>query len=70
MDRTNTLMYLYGNTYESKNRFIEIIRFSFETINSINYWEQYLDNNWNTSAPKLIDNAIILLEKDKRQYIT
>lgn len=61
MDRTNTLMYLYGNTYESINKFVEINQLSFEIINSIANWTQYLDNNWNTSAPKLIDNAIILL---------
>jgi hypothetical protein len=61
MDRTNTLMYLYGTTYESIFRYKEIIQFSFEVINSIDNWTQYLDNNWNTSAPKLIDNAIILM---------
>ena len=61
MDRTNTLMYLYNNTYESINRFVEISQFSFEVINSIENWAQYLDNIWNTSVPKLIDNSIILI---------
>jgi hypothetical protein len=61
MDRTNTLKYLYNNTYDSINRYVEVIELSFEVINNIENWTQYLDNTWNTSAPKLIDNAIILI---------
>lgn len=61
MDRTNTLKYLYNNTYDPINRYVEIIQFSIEVINSIANWKQYLDNTWNTSAPKLVDNAIILI---------
>lgn len=61
MDRTNTLTYIYGNTNESINKYIEIIEFSFDIIESINDWNGYLDNQWNVSPPKIIDNAIILL---------
>ena len=61
MDRRNTLNYLYGNTSESPNKYIEIIRLSYEIMNEHEYFETYMDDGWNTSVPKLIDNAIILL---------
>lgn len=61
MDRMNTLSYFYGNTGESLNKYIEIIELSYEIINRPENWENYLDNNWNTTVPKMIDNAIILL---------
>ncbi len=61
MDRTNTLSYFYGNTGESLNRYIEIIEFSLEIINMPEKWENYLDDRWNSTVPKMIDNAIILL---------
>ena len=61
MDRRNTLNYLYGNTGESPNKYIEIIRLSYEIMNKHENFEKYIDDDWNTSVPKLIDNAIILL---------
>ena len=61
MDGRNTLSYLYGNTMESTDRYIEIIKFSQDIINMPENWEKYLDDEWNTTVPKLIDNAIILL---------
>lgn len=61
MDGLNTLHFLYNNTNESKNKYLEIVEFSFEIINDIENWSQYLDNNMNTTATKLVDNAIILL---------
>ncbi len=61
MDRTNTLQYLFTNTYESTNRYLDIIRFSFEVMQQSVGFEKYLDDHWNQSIPKLIDNAIILL---------
>lgn len=61
MDRTNTLSYLYGNTGESENKYIEICQFAFEIMQSSNNYQQFLDNQWNTTIPKMIDNAIILL---------
>jgi hypothetical protein len=61
MDGLNTLNYIYNNTNESIKKYLEIVEFSFEIINSIDNWAQYLDNNMNASAPKLVDNAIILL---------
>ncbi len=61
MDRTNTLSYFYGNMGESSNKYIEIIEFSLEIINMPEKWENYLDDRWNSTVPKMIDNAIILL---------
>ena len=61
MDGLNTLNYLYGNTGESPNKYIEIIRLSYEIMNKHEIFEKYIDNDWNTSVPKLIDNAIISL---------
>lgn len=61
MDGMNTLSYFYGNTGESLNKYIEIIKLSYEIISRPENWENYLDNNWNTTVPKMIDNAIILL---------
>lgn len=61
MDRMNTLRYLYGNTNESENKFVEITDFSFEIIRETDNCHQFLDDLWNTSIPKMIDNAILLL---------
>lgn len=61
MDRQNTLDYFYGNTGESWNKYAEIIEVSFEIMSMPEDWASYIDNNWNVSPPKIIDNAIILL---------
>jgi hypothetical protein len=61
MDRTNTLQKLYGNTAESKNKFLEVLEFSYDILGGIQNPQQYLDNQWNTSETKLVDNAIILM---------
>lgn len=66
MDRTNTLAYLYGEnakTYESMKRYRDIIEFSYKIINRKDNWSEYRDNRWNTTAPKMIDNAIIMIKK-------
>jgi hypothetical protein len=61
MDRNNTLTYFYGNTGESENKYLEIFKFSYELTKSNPNFMSLLDNNWNTSIPKMIDNAIILI---------
>lgn len=61
MDRQNTLQYFYGNTNESIYKYMEIMDFSFEILRDRTKVEIHLDNEWNRSVPKLIDNAIILL---------
>ena len=61
MDRTNTLQKLYRNTAESKNKFLEILEFTYDIIGAIQNPHQYLDHQWNTFETKLVDNAIILM---------
>ena len=61
MDRKNTLGYFYGNSNESLNKYIEIIELSHEIIRMPEDWKSCLDDKWNTTVPKMIDNAIILL---------
>jgi hypothetical protein len=46
---------------ESKNKFLEILEFSYEVIEGIQNPRQYLDDHWNTSEMKLVDNAIIMM---------
>ncbi len=61
MDGTNTLNYLYGNTGESVNKYIEITQLSFDIMQTPIDFDQFFDNHWNTTIPKMIDNSIILL---------
>jgi len=62
MDGRNTLQFLYNNTNDSINKYLDAIRFQFEIMRQSIQFEKYLDNRWNQSIPKLIDNAIILLK--------
>jgi hypothetical protein len=64
MDTTYTLKYLYGSNGESPKRFTEINKFVFNTKNRIHNINQYLDDNWNTTSTKIIDNAIMLLVRE------
>jgi hypothetical protein len=61
MDGKNTLQYLYGNTYGSAEKYREILAFSFDVMAQDVDFAQHLDDQWNPTLPKLIDNAIILL---------
>jgi uncharacterized protein YajQ (UPF0234 family) len=61
MDRNNTLMYFYGNIGESEHKYLEIIQFSHEILKNNPSFVTLLDNNWNTTVAKMIDNAIILI---------
>jgi hypothetical protein len=61
MDRRNTLMYFYNNTDESPERYLNIIRGSFELVGEIGRDKEFfIDDEWNRTIPKTIDNAIIL----------
>ena len=62
MDRRNTLQFFYGNTGESPEKYLEIIELTFEIMAVGEYWPDYLDDVWNTSVPKMIDNAVLLIE--------
>jgi len=61
MDRKNTLEYFYGNPSESRHKYLEIIQISHEIGENNPQFSSLLDNNWNTTIPKMIDNAIILI---------
>jgi hypothetical protein len=61
MDRRNTLRKLYGNTGESKSKFVELLEFLYDTLQGIPNPQRYLDERWNTCETKLVDNAIILM---------
>jgi len=61
MDRTNTLQYFYNNTGESFTRFWEIFEFSYYFAKENIEWTKIINTGkWNTTIPKIIDNAIIL----------
>jgi len=64
IDRKYSLTYFYGNTGDSLNKYLEIIRFSHRLAKQDINWANYIDKqNWNTGIPKIIDNAIILKNK-------
>jgi len=58
MDRQNTLNFFFGNTNESKEKFLDIIECTYYITQEINL-SKFLDDEWNQSVPKIIDNAII-----------
>jgi hypothetical protein len=58
MDRQNTLNFFFGNTGESKHKFLKILECSYDIAKKVNL-RQFLDNKWNQSITKAIDNAII-----------
>lgn len=62
MDGKNTLQFFYGNSGESSNKYMEIIQLTFDIMAMNENWQAYMDNIWNTSVPKMIDNAILLIE--------
>lgn len=61
MDRSNTLQYLYGNSSESAKKYGEIMAFCFDVMRQPVDFQRYFDDQWNQTIPKLVDNAIILL---------
>jgi hypothetical protein len=58
IDRQNTLNFFYGHTNELESYFIRIFDYSHEIAQRIDL-RQFLDDTWNLSVPKVIDNAII-----------
>jgi hypothetical protein len=62
IDGENVLDYFYGNAGESYSKYLEVINFQFEVMNRLKNPESYLDEKWNTTIPKMIDNAIILIQ--------
>lgn len=61
MDGKNTLMYFWNNTSESKSKYLQLIKWSYKmAVRQDVVWDDYLDEGWNSTIPKIIDNAIIL----------
>jgi len=61
MDRQNTLRYFYNNqTSESYNKFLDIFIFCHNICNENINWNNILNNGWNSTVPKIVDNAIII----------
>jgi hypothetical protein len=65
MDGMNTLMFLDGNTSESKKKYREVIQFSSNVRSALGQhniaWTERLDDGWNSNIPKIIDNAIMFV---------
>jgi hypothetical protein len=65
MDGLNTLMFLYGNTSESKHKYLQITQFSSDVRSAVERrqinWAERLDDGWNSSIPK------IMSERTKQQ---
>jgi hypothetical protein len=62
MDSKNTLKYFYGYEAESGRKYMEIMQLGLEVMGSPEEtWDAYLDDGWNATIPKLIDNAVLLL---------
>jgi hypothetical protein len=62
MDLSNTLQFLYGDHSESVSKYLEVAAMTFDVMAMPVNWHMYLDDVWNTSVPKMIDNALILIE--------
>jgi len=58
MDPQNTLNFFFRNTGESKSRFLTVFERSYQIAKAIDLGP-FLDEEWNLSKPKVIDNAII-----------
>lgn len=58
MDGQNTLNFFFGNTSESRNKFLSILECSYHIAKEVDL-RQFLDRKWNLSITKVIDNAII-----------
>ena len=50
-----------GNYYPFGKKYIELTKFSLDIMRTIGNCNQFLDDQWNTTISKMIDNSIILL---------
>lgn len=57
IDRVNILEYFYGNRGTSRKRFLELFEASWQVSQKTDL-PQHVDDNFNLSEPKVIDNAI------------
>jgi len=58
MDRQNTLRFFFKHSGESKSKFLTILEYSYHLAKALDI-RIFIDDNWNQSVPKIIDNAII-----------
>ena len=63
MNGADTLSFFYGKSSGSLRRYLEIVELSFQIMRLPENWNVYLDNEWNATIPKLIDNAVIVLHR-------
>lgn len=68
MDRKNTLNYFYSNSMDvSFDKYYEIFSFSYDIAHENVEWNKIIGKEkWNTTIPKIIDNAIILKMQELR----
>ena len=68
-DREHTLNYLYGvQTYAPPSRYLEIIDFQWYVQSLSQDLHRSLDHRWNTTIPKMVDNAIIILRRKQKRH--
>ena len=61
MDRSNTLVYFYKYTNESKKQYLDILRWSYSMAKDSSIeWGKRLDDQWSSTIPKILDNAVII----------
>lgn len=64
IDGKHTLTWLYGNDGKSLNKYLEVIKFSFDVMQQNLRWTDYLNDDGNANIPKLIDNVIWKLAEE------
>ena len=64
MDRQNTLIFFFGHTMDSKTKFLKVIDATWSISKQVDL-NKFLDDEWNRSIPKVIDNAIICNQSSK-----
>jgi hypothetical protein len=73
IDGLNTLMFCYGNTTESKQKYLHIVQFLLDVHRAVDQrqinWAARLDGGWNSSIPKIIDNAIIFRMSGRKKKL-
>lgn len=67
MDGRNTLTFFYGNTHESANKFRAVLDFARDALLQAGDLSRHLDDEWNSTPMKMVDNVIILLATERRR---
>jgi len=66
VDRRHILSWIYDGRMQidAVDEYIEVVKFSFDVMGQQINWEDYLNDNGNTTIPKLIDNVIWKLAEE------